>query len=86
MDGTVLYIGGAIATAFGTVAWWAVRSVHARQNDFEKDLAAYKLHVAETYVTSNELGKAIDAFNRSIDAVFAKLERIEGKLDTKADK
>jgi hypothetical protein len=44
------------------------------------------LHVAEAYVTSNELGKAIDAFNRSIDAIFTKLDRIESKVDNKADK
>ncbi|WGS52660.1 hypothetical protein LFL96_31235 [Paraburkholderia sp. D15] len=52
----------------------------------DAELAAYKLHVAETYVTSNELSKAIDALNRAIDAVFGKLDRIEDKLDKKADK
>lgn len=52
----------------------------------DSELSAYKLHVAETYVTSNELSKAIDAFNRAIDAVFGKLDRIEDKLDKKADK
>jgi len=86
MDNTVLYIGGTVATGVGAVAFWIFRSLVARVDALEKDSAAYKLHVAETYVTSNELGKAIDAFNRSIDAVFAKLERIENKLDTKQDK
>ena len=86
MDNTVLYIGGAVATGIGTVAWWAVRAIHARQNEFEKDLAAFKLHCAETYATHSAVEKAIDAFNRSIDAVFAKLDRIEEKLDKKADK
>lgn len=86
MDNTVIYIGGAVATGIGTVAFWIFRSLVARVDATEKDLAAYKLHVSESYVTSNELGKAIDAFNRSIDAIFAKLERIENKLDTKADK
>jgi chromosome segregation ATPase len=79
MDSTVLYVGGTIATAFGTVAWWAVRSIHARQNEFEKDLAAYKLHVAETYVNQN-------AFEKAVDVLSGKLDRIESKLDTKADK
>jgi hypothetical protein len=86
MDNTVLYVGGAVATAVGSVAFWMFRSLVARVETLEKDLGAYKLHVAEIYVTSNELSKAVDAFNRSIDAVFAKLERIENKLDTKADK
>lgn len=86
MDNTVLYVGGAVATAFGTVAWWAFRSMHARVGDSEKDLAAFKLHCAETYVTSSALEKAIDRFSESINAVFKKLERIDEKLDGKADK
>ena len=86
MDNTVLYVGGAVASGVGAVAFWMFRSLVSRVDANEKDLANYKLHVAENFVTSNELGKAIDAFNRSIDAVFAKLERIENKLDTKQDK
>ncbi|KVZ18649.1 hypothetical protein WT88_29660 [Burkholderia stagnalis] len=50
------------------------------------ELAAYKLHVAETYVTSNALSSSIDAINRAIEAIFKKLERIDDKLDNKADK
>lgn len=82
----VLGLLGLCGTGAGTVVWWMFRSLAARVDSTERELAAYKLHVAETYVTSNELGKAIDAFNRSIDAIFAKLERIENKLDTKQDK
>lgn len=51
-----------------------------------RELADYKTHVAETYVTNNELSKAVDSLNRAIDAVFKKLERIDEKLDRKADK
>lgn len=86
MDSTVLYVGGAAATAFGTVAWWAFRSMHARVNENERDLAAFKLHCAETFVTSSALEKAIDRFSESINAVFKKLERIDEKLDSKQDK
>lgn len=86
MDNTVLYIGGTVATGCGAVAFWLFRSLVARVDANEKELSAFKLHCAETYVTAGELGKAIDAFNRSIDAVFAKLDRIEEKLDKKADK
>lgn len=90
MDNTVLYIGGAVAGAIGTVAWWAFRSMHARTGDLEKDLAAFKLHAAESYVTNSALEKAIDRFSTSIDAVFRKLEQMEEKFDRriseKADK
>ncbi|WP_321905107.1 hypothetical protein [Paraburkholderia tropica] len=83
---TVVSIGSLVATGTSTVVWYMFRRLQGEVDANKEALAAYKLHVAETYVTSNELGKAIDAFNRSIDAVFAKLERIENKLDTKADK
>ncbi|WP_255218887.1 hypothetical protein [Paraburkholderia kururiensis] len=42
--------------------------------------------MAETYVPNTQMQKAIDAFNDAIKAVFAKLERIDDKLDAKADK
>ncbi|HVA81502.1 MAG TPA: hypothetical protein VNF29_11310 [Candidatus Binataceae bacterium] len=86
MDNTVLYVGGAVASGISAVAFWLFRSLVTRVDVSERELAAFKLHCAEVYVTTNELGKAIDAFNRSIDAVFAKLDRIEEKLDKKADK
>jgi cell division protein FtsB len=90
MDNTVLCVGGAVATGIGTVAFWMLRSLVARVDANEKDLAVYKLHVAETYVTSSALEKAIDRLSDSINAVFAKLEQMDNKfdrrLDTKADK
>ena len=90
MDSTVLYVGGAIGTGIGTVAWWAFRSMHARIGEQEKELSAFKLHAAETYVTNSALEKAIDRFSASIDAVFKKLESMDEKfdrrLDSKADK
>ncbi|HEX8894486.1 MAG TPA: hypothetical protein VF783_14240 [Terriglobales bacterium] len=86
MDNTVLYIGGAVATGIGTVAFWMLRSLVARVEASEKELAAFKTQCAERYVTDDALQKTIDAFNRSIDAVFAKLDRIEEKLDRKVDK
>lgn len=75
-----------LVTPFGIVLWWNFRTVKAQGEKTKDDLAAYKLHAAETYSTKNDLGKAIEQFSRSIDAVFAKLERIEDKLDSKADK
>lgn len=63
-----------------------VVSAAAERDLVNKDLQAYKLHVAETYVTQTDLSKAIDNFGKAIEAVFKKLERIEDKLDMKADK
>jgi hypothetical protein len=75
-----------IATGCGAVIWWMFRSMHSRVEKLETAHADFKLHCAETFVTSNTLEKALDNLNRTINAVFAKLERIEDKLDSKADK
>lgn len=90
MDNTVLYVGGAVASGVGAVAFWMFRSLVARVDANEKELASFKLHVAETYVTDSALEKAIDRFSQSIDAVFRKLEQMDEKFDRrlaeKADK
>jgi hypothetical protein len=75
-----------LVTPFAYVLWGNFKAVKAMAEKTKDDLADYKLHAAETYSTKNDLGKAIEQFSRSIDAVFAKLERIEDKLDSKADK
>jgi hypothetical protein len=76
----------AAAGGAGVVVWWLFRTVHARVERAETALAEFKLHCAENYVTSNTLEKALDNLNKTIGAVFTKLERIEDKLDLKADK
>jgi hypothetical protein len=86
MDNTVLYVGGAVATGIGTVGFWFLRSLVARVDANEKELAEFKLEAAKTFVTSGALEKAIDRLSDSINAVFKKLERIDEKLDSKQDK
>lgn len=86
MDNTVLYIGGAAATAALSVAGWAFRTMHGRIGELEKDVAGHKLHCAETFVTNSALEKAIDRFSTAIDAVYKKLEKIDDRLAEKADK
>jgi hypothetical protein len=86
MDNTVLYIGGTVATGVGAVAFWMLRSLVARVDANEKELSDFKLEAAKTFVTSSALEKAIDRLSESINAVFKKLERIDEKLDGKADK
>ncbi|CAJ2712508.1 hypothetical protein [Burkholderia pseudomallei] len=94
---TVAGVGGAAAAGiFGVLGWMLKRSVAQMDQKIKEhdeaiqkradELAAYKLHCAESFVTNNALEKAIDTFNRSLDAVFAKLDRIEEKLDRKVDK
>ncbi|WP_175969611.1 hypothetical protein [Burkholderia sp. BCC0322] len=72
--------------AAGGVLWWLLRGAHAKADAIAKELADFRLHVAESYVTSNTLQKALDGLTDTFKAVFAKLDRIEDKLDGKADK
>lgn len=76
---------GLIGTGAGTVVWYMFRGVAARVESNEKELAAFKLHCAETYVTSGALEKAIDRFSESINAVFKKLEQMDEKFDRRLD-
>ena len=90
-------IGCTAAGGAGSVVWYLFNNLStsskedSRKNsaeiaELQKELAAHKLYVAEHYVTSNELSKAIETLSKAIDAVFLKLDRIDGKLDGKADK
>lgn len=97
MDNTVLYVGGAVASGVGAVAFWMLRSLVARVDAGEKDLAAHKLYVAEHYVTQTELTKAVGSLERSIERLIEAVNQnsketregfaeIHRRIDTKADK
>lgn len=75
-----------LVTGFAGVLSWNFRVLKAEVRESavslretDKDLQAYKLHVAEHYATSTDMKSLIEA-------VFKKLDRIEEKLDGKADK
>ncbi|NKI68976.1 hypothetical protein GN109_06050 [Collimonas pratensis] len=89
----ILWVVQGLLAVLCSVLGWNFKTLRAdvvaastEREAVNKDLQAYKLHVAETYVTQTDLSKAIDNFGKAIEAVFKKLERIEDKLDMKADK
>lgn len=61
------------------VLGWALRTLWDANRDLAKDLAAFHQSMPETYVRR-------DDFRDTIKTLFEKLDRIEGKLDGKADK
>jgi hypothetical protein len=83
---TVRVVVELLVTALATILFWNFRSlkielreeVIAREG-VNRDLQEHKLHVAETYATNTDL-------RGFIEAVFKKLDRIEDKIDQKADK
>jgi len=73
-------------TLAGTLGGWVLNNLKTSIDDLHKaDLSltdkvqAIELLVAGTYVKRDDL-------ERMMDTVFAKLDRIEAKLDLKADK
>lgn len=97
MDNTVLYVGGAVATAIGTVAFWLFRSLVARVDANEKEIANYKLYVAEHYATQNDLTKAVASLEKTIERLIEAVNqnsketrdgfaRMDLRIDAKADK
>lgn len=75
-----------LITALAIILFWNFRSLKSEVVQVsavlalvDKDLQQYKLHVSEHYATSSDM-------KSFIDAVFKKLDRIEDKLDKKADK
>lgn len=80
----------ALVGAFCVVLWNILNNVRTKADKTAEDLAAYRVHVAETYASSAELREALAAINRSFEAysskLDARLDRIEGKLDRKVDK
>jgi len=80
---TVFNVACALVAALGgflmRVLWESMRQLQ------EKDAQlAEKVHSIETIVAGQYVAK--DEFNRVADAIFRKLDRIEEKVDGKADK
>ena len=82
INGWLLGAAGIVLAIIG----WTYRKQDARITAAEKELSAFRLHCSETYVTHNNFEKALQGLTDTFKAVFAKLDRIEDKLDGKADK
>lgn len=82
----ILYVLQTVGGAFCAVLWFNLRYLMTKVDTTAAQLAAYKIHVAENYVSQNDLAKAVESFNRSLDGILSKLARIEDKLDNKQDK
>lgn len=68
-------LGGVVICGMG----WHLSTLHKRVHEQAKENAALKVLVAGKYVTREEL-------ERFMQAIFAKLDCIEDRMDRKADK
>lgn len=84
MDYQVLFnIVGGIAAFFG--GWW-MKVLHETVRDLQEadKRLADKVAAIEVLVAGNYVKR--DDFDKSVEAIFRKLDRIEDKLDHKVDK
>lgn len=83
MDQQLFNIALAVAGALG--GWWmkamweSVKKLEVTDQALTKEVGELKILVAGEYMKRDE-------FERTSNAIFAKLDRIEDKLDHKADK
>lgn len=70
--------GGLIGFLLNAV-WQAVKDLQSADKDLQKKVSEIEVLVAGAYVKKDEFGA-------SVAALFAKLDRIEDKLDGKVDK
>lgn len=80
----------ALLGALCAVLWASLQETKKKAEKVENDLAQYRIHVAETYASSAELKDALATINKTFEAYSSKLDvrldRIEAKIDQKADK
>lgn len=70
---------GALIGFLLNAVWQAVKDLQASDKEIADKVSSIEVLVAGQYVHCNELA-------RLSDALFAKLDKIESKLDSKADK
>jgi hypothetical protein len=83
MDQTIFNIAVAVAGSLGgwwlKVLWDAVKDLQSADKELAEKVSSIEILVAGQYVKR-------DDFDRVANAIFAKLDKIMDKLDTKADK
>ena len=74
---SLLIMGGMIVGV-----WYRLQSqISANRAHHEKQLAAYKLHVAETYTTKANMSEQTAQIMKAIDNVVTKIDRVSERLD-----
>ena len=62
---------------------WNFRKVEAKADATEKEFAAFRTRVAETYVSDNDLTRALSSINQNIQTVITTVARVEERLYAK---
>lgn len=74
-----------LLTVLGVVLWSMYNDVKKQARDTATELAAYKVVVAEKYVSTEELQKSLEQINRTIEKSYEqfsdRFSRIENRLE-----
>lgn len=83
MDWQVIFsiVFGAALAAIG----WLYREVKHKVDKTHEEFLIYRTHVAERYVSSEQLTKAIENLNNTINSVAEGMTRIEARLNNQLD-
>mgnify|MGYP007071697481 CR=1 FL=1 len=79
MEEQFQYLFNIAVTAFGGLLGWFLRVVWEADKEIRTDLRQVERDMKDNYVRR-------DDYNTTIRALFEKLDRIEDKIDRKADK
>ncbi|MCK4205232.1 hypothetical protein J3U99_10680 [Brucella pituitosa] len=79
--GLALAILAAVTGAFWRM-WDLITKAGQKGETASADLAAHKLHVAETYVTKAGMSEQTAQIMKAIDGVGSKIDRTNDRLDT----
>jgi len=85
-DAAAQFIFNVLLTLTATLGGWVLRSIHEAVKDLQKNdqALAEKIQSIELLVAGNYVQRS--DMQHAMDALFNKLDRIENKLDRKADK
>lgn len=73
-----------IGLAF-TVFGFMYKELKNKVDKTHEDFLVYRTHVAERYVSVDQLTKAIENLNSTINSVASAVTRIEGRLNNQLD-
>lgn len=65
---------------------WVMKRIHSRMDILERDHQAHKLYVSEHHPTKSDLIDFKGDMGKRFDTIDRTLQRIDDKLDGKADK
>ena len=92
MDLNTIILGGLnlVLGAFSSLLWASFQDVKKKAESVGRELADYRVHCAERFITADEMKSVVHEINASFEKygnrIDASLLRIESKLDSKQDK